>query len=253
MIHCAHMAQNFHALLMSAGLLPSEAKIYLAARELGSSTAQNLATKAKISRTATYEAIELLQQRGLVSVSTIGKKHLFSAEDPERIVAYLKKKQQQAETTLHDIERSVEGIRLLSGGSRPIMKVYEGEEALHAYFSHVANVKPREWFEISNLDDVSKYIDEKTLNAARKALAHIPVHRFQLLYKGKNPLVNKHIQSKYLPSFLGDFHGNVSIYDQYIALVTYVGKITCIIIESAELAETLRFVFSLAWTADVEK
>lgn len=247
------MAQNFHMLLMSAGLLPSEAKVYLSARELGSSTAQNIATKAKISRTATYEAIELLQKRGLVSVSTIGKKHLFSAEDPERIVEYLKKEQQRAQTTLHDIERSVEGIWLLSGGSRPIMKVYEGEEALHAYFSHVASVKPKEWLEISNLDDVYRHLDEKTLLKARDAFSGLSPETFRLLHRGKlrNPI--RGIQYREVTSSLGDFHGNIAVYDDCIALVTYVGKLTSIIIESPALAETMRVTFELAWKASEEK
>ncbi len=249
------MAQNFHALLLSAGLLPSEAKVYLASRELGSSTAQHIATKAKISRTATYEAIELLQKRGLVSVSNVGKKHLFSAEDPERIIEYLKKEQQRAQTTLHDIERSVEGMRLLSGGSRPIMKVYEGEEALHAYFSHVASVKPKEWLEISNLDDVDTYVDEKTLTMARKALhKNTTVNKFQLLYRGTDPTTAKRgVQFKKLDSALGDFHGNIAIYDDCIALVTYRGKLTSIIIESPALAETLRILFTLAWRENERK
>lgn len=247
------MAQNFHALLMSAGLLPSEAKIYLAARELGSSTAQNLATKAKISRTATYEAIELLQQRGLVSVSTIGKKHLFSAEDPERIVAYLKKKQQQAETTLHDIERSVEGIRLLSGGSRPIMKVYEGEEALHAYFSHVASVKPKEWLEMSNLDDIYTSFDEKTLLKAREAFRGLSTSAFRLLHRGKLRNPRSGAQYKEIPSLFKNFHGNIAIYENFIALVTFVNKTTVVLVESAVLADTMKTLFDLAWNNNEQK
>lgn len=241
------MAQNFHTLLLSAGLLPSEAKVYLAARELGSSTAQHIATKAKISRTATYEAIELLQKRGLVSVSNAGKKHLFSAEDPERIVEYLKKEQQRAETTLHDIERSVEAMRLLSGGSRPIMKVYEGEEALHAYFSHVASVKPKEWLEMSNMDDIYKSFDEKTLLKAREAFRGLPTSAFRLLHRGKLRNPRPGAQYQEIPALFKNFHGNIAIYADFIALVTFVSKTTVVLIESAVLADTMRALFDLAW------
>lgn len=241
------MSTDFRALLISAGLLPSEAKVYLAARELGSSTAQHIADKAKISRTATYEAIELLRKRGLIAISTVGKKKLFIAEDPDRIVSYLKKEQEKSQNTLRDIERSVDALRLLSGGTRPTMKVYEGEEALHAYFDHVASVNPKEWYEITNADDVYGEIDEKTLLAARRSLLHVPPERVKILFRGDRKNPRPGVQFAMLPDSLGNFHGNIAVYDQYIALVTYVGKVVVVIIESPALAETMRVMFKTAW------
>jgi len=247
------MSQDFRALLISAGLLPSEAKVYLAARELGSSTAQHIAEKAKISRTATYEAIELLKKRGLIAISNIGKKKLFVAEDPDRIVSYLKKEQEKSQNTLQDIERSVDAIRLLSGGTRPTMKVYEGEEALHAYFDHVALVNPKEWYEVTNADDVYGEIDEKTLLAARRSLQNVPPEHIRIIYRGtrKNPRTG--VKFAELPESLGDFHGNIAVYDDFIALVTYVAKIVVVIIESPSLAGTMRVIFKAAWESSNKK
>ncbi len=243
------MATDFRALLISAGLLPSEAKVYLAARELGSSTAQHIADKAKISRTATYEAIELLRKRGLIAISTVGKKKLFIAEDPDRIVSYLKKEQEKSYNTLQDIERSVDAIRLMSGGTRPTMKVYEGEEALHAYFDHVASVNPKEWLEVTNADDIYSEIDEKVLQSARKSIQSIPANRIFVIYRGhrKNPRSGANFVK--IPDAFGDFHGNIAIYDDHIALVTYVGKVVAVLIESPILAQTMRTLFHAAWKA----
>ncbi len=243
------MSQDFRALLISAGLLPSEAKVYLAARELGSSTAQHIADKAKISRTATYEAIELLKKRGLIAISNIGKKKLFVAEDPDRIVSYLKKEQEKTQNTLRDVERSVDALRLLSGGTRPTMKVYEGEEALHAYFDHVVLTNPKEWLEMTNADNVYDQIDEHTLLSARKSLQSIPPDRIYLLYRGtrKNPRAGANFAK--LPDTYGNFHGNIAIYGDNIALVTYVGKVVAVLIESPILAETMRTLFWAAWEA----
>ncbi|MEK9155486.1 MAG: helix-turn-helix domain-containing protein [Patescibacteria group bacterium] len=241
------MAQAFHDLLLAAGLLPSEAKVYLAARELGPSTAQHIAAKAGISRTATYEAIESLQRRGLLAVSTVGKKNLFVAEDPERIVSYIKGEQQRLQTTLQDVERSVEALRLLSGGIRPTMKVYEGEEALHAYFDHVASVNPKEWLEVTNADDVYSHIDEKVLLSARKSLQSVPGERVRVLYRGKARNPRAGVNHAQLDDSWGDFHGNIAIYDNYLAFVTYIGKTVAVIIESPAIAETMRVMFNMAW------
>ena len=137
------MAKDIQKLLSDVGLLPSESKVYLSTLELGPSTVVHIATKAGISRTAAYEAIEMLQNRGLMSTSTVGKRTLYSSEDPQRIVSYLKGEQQRFAATLSDIEGQVSVLSLLSGGIRPTVKVYEGEEALPAYFDHVAQVKPK--------------------------------------------------------------------------------------------------------------
>ncbi len=241
------MAHDFLTLLTSAGLLPSEARIYLAARELGPSTAQHIAEKAQISRTATYEAIESLKKRGLFAVSTVGKKNLFVAEDPERIVSYVRSEQQRLQSTLSDIEQSVDALRLLSGGTRPTMKVYEGDEALYAYFDHVATVSPKEWLEVTNADDVYGEIDEKTLAAARRSLQNVPPERIRVIYRGvrKNPRPG--VKFGKLPDTFGDFHGNIAVYDHYIALVTYFGKVVAVIIESPVLADTMRAIFNAAW------
>ena len=241
------MSQDFRALLISAGLLPSEAKVYLAARELGSSSAQHIAEKAKISRTATYEAIDLLQKRGLMAISTVGKKKMFVAEDPDRIVSYLKKEQEKFQNTLKDIERSVDALRLFSGGIKPTMRVYEGDEALHAYFDHVVAVNPKEWYEITNADDVYGQIDEKTLLAARKSLESVPPEHSHIIYRGvrKNP--RKGVRFAKIQDSFGDFHGNISVYGNHIALITFFGKVVVVMIESPALAETMRALFRAAW------
>lgn len=241
------MAHDFLSLLTSAGLLPSEARIYLAARELGPSTAQHIAEKAQISRTATYEAIESLKKRGLFAVSTVGKKNMFVAEDPERIVSYVKNEQQRLQSTVVDIENAVESLRLLSGGTRPTMKVYEGDEALHAYFDHVSTVNPKEWLEVTNADDVYGEIDQKTLIAARKSLENVPPERIRVLYRGERKNPRPGIKFRKLGNQFGNYHGNIAVYDNYLALVTYIGKVVAIIIESPALADTMRAMFNAAW------
>lgn len=248
------MAHDYHSLLLSAGLLPSEARIYLAARELGPSTAQHIAEKASISRTATYEALESLQERGLFSISSVGKKNLFVAEDPERIVSYLKKEQEKLNDTIGDIERSVEALRLISGGTRPTMRVYEGDEALHAYFDHVSTVSPKEWLEVTNADDVYGEIDQKTLIAARKSLENVPPSRIRVLYRGDRKNPRPGIKFRKLNDQFGNYHGNIAVYDNYLALVTYIGKVVAIIIESPALADTMRAMFNAAWeSAEITK
>ena len=82
---------NLEEFLIEYGLTSKQAKIYLASLRLGPSPAQAIATEAKTERTNAYDALESLLARGLMSISTQGKKRLFVAEQPETLETILKK------------------------------------------------------------------------------------------------------------------------------------------------------------------
>jgi len=242
------MPKDIKQLLADAGLLPSEIKVYLGSLELGPSTVQNIAKKAKISRTAVYEAIELLAKRRLISTSTVGKRTMYTAEDPSRIVSYLKEEQQKFTATLEDIKQQVNALKLLSGGIKPIVKVYEGEEALIAYFDHVAQVKPETHFEISNLDDVYAFLSNEKIQAARRAHNWKGIKKIRLLHYGELRNPRPGVEFCRLSEKMGEFHGNIAVYDNYVSLVTYIGKIVVVIIESKQMADTVRTLYTAAWS-----
>ncbi len=246
------MPKDIEQLLSRVGLLPSESKVYLSTLELGPSTVQHIAAKAKISRTAAYEAIELLQKRGLMSSSLSGKKRLYVAEDPHRIVSYLKGEQQKFAATLSDIEQQVSTLHLISGGIKPTVKVYEGEEALPAYFDHVAQVKPKRFDEVTNVDDVYANLDMETIKKARTTYDWGKLESFRILHRGapKNPRAG--VQFRELTDAFGEFHGNISIYGSFVTFVTYSVRPVVVILESATIAETMRTLFNAAWLSSKE-
>src|SRR5689334_22685697 len=69
--------------LEDIGLSEKEARVYLAALELGRTTAEKLATQAKVNRSTTYVQLESLMQKGLMSTYVEGKKTYFAPESPE--------------------------------------------------------------------------------------------------------------------------------------------------------------------------
>ncbi|MFA5986731.1 MAG: helix-turn-helix domain-containing protein [Parcubacteria group bacterium] len=71
--------------LSDAGLTETEAKIYLAALELGEASVSRIATKSDIKRTTVYLSLENLMKKGLMSaIKKGGKIHYFS-EDPRNL------------------------------------------------------------------------------------------------------------------------------------------------------------------------
>jgi len=69
--------------LQDLGLSEKEARVYLAALELGQTTADKLAKHAKVNRSTTYVQLESLMKVGLMSTHEERKKTVFAPESPE--------------------------------------------------------------------------------------------------------------------------------------------------------------------------
>ncbi len=237
-------------ILRSLGFSESEAIVYLISLEMGQASVQDLAKAAGVSRVTTYAVIESLTERGLMSSLEKGKKKLFVAESPERLVSFVQGKMKRTEATLRELESSLGELKLLQKGEKPVVKFFEGTEALRAIEEDVRMVKPKETIEFSNLDrfealsppsdrqeffkDIRKWKHRRRsiymtaeLDLAEKASQG---HEIQVLAPGKN-----------------DFFGDIYVYGNKIALVTLRGKLISVLIESEDLAETFRALFELAW------
>jgi len=80
--------------LKKIGLTSNEADVYLAALRIGSNTAGRLSKEAQVDRSATYDSVKRLLEKGLLSYTMIaGRKHL-QAVDPKRLLEYLKEKEE---------------------------------------------------------------------------------------------------------------------------------------------------------------
>ena len=128
------------------------------------------------------------------------------------------------------------------------MRVYEGEEALAAFFKHVADTKPKEYLEISNLDDVFAHLDPAVIISARKAHPWEGIKIGRSISQG-TPKAPRRANSEIhtLANTWGNLHGNIAIYEDYVSFITFTGKLVVVIIESKTLAESMRVLFNVTW------
>ncbi len=240
------MATDFSKLFSSLGLSPTETKVYLSSLKLGPTSIQEIAKKARLSRTATYDAVAALQEYGLMSTFQRGKKNFFSAEDPERAVQFFKGKIQGMKGRLEALVSSIDEMKMMTGGERPTVRFYEGNEALYALYTDLSKVHPETFCEVSNIDDVYEFLDTKYLHEIRKLLDTSNM-KSRLLHRGelRNPIKNFEY-CELLPE-LGDFHGDIWIYGNRVAFVEFIGKVLAVIVESQTLADTARVLFNAAW------
>lgn len=234
-------------ILRSLGLLDSEIKTYMAALEKGPQTVLDLSKITKLSRQATYVAIEGLTDRGLMSSALRGKKRFFAAEHPDKLLVYAKRHESDMRERVKDLERSLPELELQIGGERPVVKVFDGKEGIRALLADMQVSKPKLIHEITDMDAMWTILKPEDLASLREENLRNAVH-VKGIYAGSKIITDTpvHVDRYVLPADRFGFKSHVAVYNDKVTLVTFEGKLHTIIIENEALSKTLRILFELA-------
>lgn len=238
--------KDISSLLQTLGLLESEIKTYETALHLGPSTVLDLTKKTKLSRQATYVAINRLVDLGIMSSVLVGKKRFFAAEHPEKLLAYAKRHSAELSERVKDLETMLPELALRMGGNRPIVRLFEGKEGLKAIIEDMRLADFNEIVEIADADALYHVLTQEDLAPLRAELKKRRV-KVKGLYTGTPKENNVGADRIALPEKYKDFKADIGIYGDRIELITFEGKMYAVIIENKALAETLRILFELAF------
>lgn len=234
-------------ILKQLGLDGKKADVYLAALELGKATVIEIAKKAGIKRTTSYDILMDLKVAGLVSETIQGKKRLFIGENPEKIQKDLQKK----ESLFSEILPQLKSIHNISG-IKPKIRFYEGKEGLKEVYTDTLNYSGEilmfgsyDVVSILGMDWAKNYLNQRIKkNIYAKAIIpgnELMIQNF-ISRDQEQRRSTKIIDSKKYP-----FSIEINIYGhQKIALMSSKDEMG-IIIESAEIYKTLKLIFELLW------
>ena len=247
------MPTDIFRLFTSLGLSETETKVYFASLNLGPAPVQDIAKKAGLSRTATYSTVESLQNRGLMSTHERGKKTVFAAEEPERAISHFKERVHEMQEKLDTLNNILPEIKMMGGGERPMVRFYEGDEAITALFADIDNLETKEMLEVSNMDDVATFLLPKLRDQVRRLLDPKKT-KIKIIHVGKTKDPRPNVEFLEMPrEVFGDFHGDIWIYDDRVAFVVFIGRPMLVILENQSFADTARFLFNVAWKVGSEK
>jgi HTH-type transcriptional regulator, sugar sensing transcriptional regulator len=122
--------------LTQLGLNEKESKIYLAALELGPSQISAIAKKAEINRITTYDNIDLLKAKGLISTLQKGKKRLYLAAEPQTLAQLIESKNK----ILNNLMPHLQGLSNINR-KKPIIQYFEGEEGMINLYTKTLDAK----------------------------------------------------------------------------------------------------------------
>ena len=233
--------------LEQMGLGGKKADVYLAALELGSSSVIEISKKAGIKRTTCYDILLELINEGLISETSKGKKRLFVGEDPEKIQRNLKNKERLFAEILPQLQ-SINNVR----GSKPKIRFYEGKEGLKEVYADTLKYKTEivgfasdDIMRVLGMDWAMSYLNKRVRKGIweKMILPGTELLKSEFASKDLEQLrFTKLIDPKKYP-----FSIEINIYGhQSVALMSAKEEIA-VIIEGAEIHNTMKLIFELVW------
>jgi len=93
------------------GLSEAEARIYLALLETGSTLAGPIIKKTGLHRGTTYQILQRLKEKGLVSSIIKGKKQYFEPASPDRLMDVLKEREEKLQSIIPSLNEKLKASK----------------------------------------------------------------------------------------------------------------------------------------------
>lgn len=239
--------------LQEFGLSEKEARVYLAALELGKATADQLAKQAKVNRSTTYVQLEALIKKGLASSYEEDKKTYFAAESPEYLRRLFEKNKQEFEQKQKELEKLLPGLKHLfeTAGERPRVRFFEGKEGIITMREEFLKTKDKEIEVIYSFDAIEKNFtkEEREEYLKRRTAKGIKVRAIYTRFSGQMLEPPQLTEYKFIPENLFPIDVDVIIYGNNIGIAALKNKLIGVIIENEDIANSFRSIFNLAWQA----
>ncbi len=237
---------EFEELLRNLGLSLNEAKSYLAALELGSASAQEIAKKAGIIRTTAYSVLEGLVAKNFVFKTKEKRKSRYVAAAPENLLMKFANYGRQLQSRLPQLQAIYNAHR-----TKPKVVFFEGKDGIKEMYRETVREKPSEILEYNasfifgafpdyTPDEYVK--DRKRENIRARRIAPDDENWRRHAARDKEELsVTKLLSPE-------DFNPpvEINIYQDKVAIMSYEDKLG-LVVESKGIAKTMRQIYELLW------
>lgn len=237
--------------IKNIGFSDKEAKVYLALLELGEAPVQQIAEKAGVNRATTYVILESLMKRGVASKVEKGKKTYFAAENPAALLRLFRMQEKEIQEKAGEFKRTLPELEALYNlaEEKPRVRYFEGKDGLLAMQEDFLTSGVKKLFAIYSADELDTIFteEERKHYIERRQAQGISVRSIYTKiggpYRSPTPAERKFVPKEQFP-----FSSDITIYGNRVAIATLRGKLISVIIESKEIADTLRLIFELAWS-----
>ena len=243
--------------LKKYGLSTKEIKVYLATLELGSSSILEISKKSGINRATTYVITESLIERGLASSITKGKKRYFVSEDPKKLLTKLEERKLKVDDQINEIKKLIPQLESIfnRSESKPRVKMYEGIDGLYKIYEDTL-VEKKDIYAFIGVSEgmatmgkrlQANYVPQR-IKAGIKAHVIASDTKVSRIFQNKDK--ENFRETRLIPEDKYPFSIEVDIYSNKVAFISFKKReLIGVIIESSEIAKTMKSIFDLSWWA----
>lgn len=225
--------------LQDLGFSPSEAHIYLTLLEIGPASAGEISKKTQINRTSTYQTIERMIAKGLVSFMRKGKRRIFQAIPAETLLSW------QEEKT-HLVQDIIPELQKISKHIEEEAIVFKGRRGIRSIMNEI--LKCKEYVSFGSGGQFAEVMGHDfLLYQKEKQTRHIKSKVILGKSSKRKPIVTKayaqfrFIDDKYMTPT------TTWIYNDKIAIVVWTEIPIATLIKSRDVANAYRAYFELLW------
>jgi len=234
--------------LEDLGLSEAEAKVYLALLERGSTLAGPVIKRTGLHRGTTYQVLQRLIEKGLVSFVIKAGKRYFAAADPKRFLEILKEKEEEIEAILPSLIQK----RALAKEQQEVT-VYSGRKGIKTACENL----------LEELKDGGEYLDFGVSGLFRDVMEFYwdSWQRKKREYGIKAKCIFDETLKEKDPSLLRDYLGEARFHpaefksltdtiiynDKVVLFIWRAQPPTAVIIQNRENADSYRNQFNLMW------
>lgn len=232
--------------LVEYGLHEYEAKLYVAAMEIGPSPVQAIAKKAVINRVSAYNFINTLIEKGLMSTYEQGKRTMYAASDPTHLVNIFEGKRREIEIKEKEFQNFLPQLRSIYNLSenKPVVRYYEGLEGALVMNDEMMQGHDETIEMVYNKEAVYKFIPENIRKdlVAKRIQKNI---KTLVILDGQTPTTTDgtrySVDSKKFP-----IKADITFYKDKTRMISFGKDISGIIIENKDITDTLRSLFYMS-------
>ena len=232
--------EDYVSKLKYLGLTKIEAKTYLALLKLGASLAGKISKEAQLNRTTTYDALNSLLDKGLVSFVVQANRKWFKATTPEIIMELLKEKEKEAETIIPQLTAMYRAPK-----EEHQVTLYYGLKGVKSVFQNIL----REGKENLVIDSEGQFTERMPHYAPhfKREVDRIKMKIKHLVRKGVNIRPTKTTEVRYYTSKQVASPSVINIYGDKIAIIIWTEQPEAVIIKNKAAAESFRNYFDILW------
>ncbi len=224
-----------------------EAKVYLAALELGRSRVSRIAKKAGLNRVTAYEVLKRLSQMGIAQSAIYGGVQTFIVVPPETLV-------EKQESRLSVAKKILPELSLLTASkkNKPSILFYEGTEGIRSIYEDTLACKDKLILNITHPQNLLQTIGEDFFYqyVKKRTRKHIAV---QVLLpdtkenkKYKKEVTTAKRQIKFFDSTKYPLPNEILIYDNKVALLSF-SSLVGVVVEDRDIAQSVKSLWQMVW------